>query len=61
MLSPASRGTFCAFTLVASASTSRSPRGCQLGSRMNKWRIALWIALYIGLLVLIGAVKVCLK
>jgi len=28
---------------------------------MSKWRIALWVALYIGLLVLIGAVKVYLK
>ena len=60
MLSPALRGTFCAFTLVASAFTT-SPRGCQLGSRMSKWRIALWVVLYIGLLGLIAAVNVCLK
>jgi hypothetical protein len=30
-------------------------------SRMSKWRIALWGLLYIGLLVLIGAVKAYLK
>jgi len=29
--------------------------------RMGKWRIALWIALYIGLLVVIGVVKIGLK
>jgi len=28
---------------------------------MSKWRIALWGLLYIGLLVLIGAVKAYLK
>jgi len=28
---------------------------------MSRWRIALWVGLYIGLLVLIGAVKTYLK
>jgi len=28
---------------------------------MGKWRIAVWVVLYVGLLVLIGAVKVYLK
>jgi hypothetical protein len=28
---------------------------------MSKWRVALWVVLYIGLLVVIGAVKVYLK
>jgi len=28
---------------------------------MGKWRIVLWIALYIGLLVVIGVVKTGLK
>jgi len=36
-------------------------RGSQLQSRMSKSRVVVWVGLYIDLLILIGAVKACLK
>ena len=35
--------------------------GGQLQSRMSKSRVVVWVGLYIALLILIGAVKACLK
>jgi hypothetical protein len=31
------------------------------GGRVRRWRVGIWVTLYIGLLMLIGAIKVCWK